>query len=351
MDESLRLIDDPGSSYSFLFGDAFRQSISKPWLLPVLPFTLVKRFSDHRKFMKKSVSNLVRHLILIDSEVIDEDDLKEFQSVLTELDRDVVVNIGSNKNYISTISLLSRINSGDVVVNIGSNKNYISTISLLSRINSGLSSNEWNSYLEDMLTSLIRTQRPSSFIFIGKYPYAGITGMLRRVGESSRTLWIPVRAKEDSLLSRGDRFGFVSSTDTWSKIVKPPLYSQSMVHLHSNLDDGYREKLHENGVELSQVEEKSGILLMPSNDLTDNWPLLEGKIVITIGESTNFIKNLPEYLRSKNIHLNQSSPEEISNIIQRIINSQLESDKVETSLGWRRKILFQSIVDSSFKEI
>lgn len=326
MDESLRLIDDPGSSYSFLFGDAFRQSISKPWLLPVLPFTLVKRFSDHRKFMKKSVSNLVRHLILIDSEVIDEDDLKEFQSVLTELDRDVVVNIGSNKNYISTISLLSRINSG-------------------------LSSNEWNSYLEDMLTSLIRTQRPSSFIFIGKYPYAGITGMLRRVGESSRTLWIPVRAKEDSLLSRGDRFGFVSSTDTWSKIVKPPLYSQSMVHLHSNLDDGYREKLHENGVELSQVEEKSGILLMPSNNLTDNWPLLEGKIVITIGESTNFIKNLPEYLRSKNIHLNQSSPEEISNIIQRIINSQLESDKVETSLGWRRKILFQSIVDSSFKEI
>ena len=326
MDESLRLIDDPGSSYSFLFGDAFRQSISKPWLLPVLPFTLVKRFSDHRKFMKKSVSNLVRHLILIDSEVIDEDDLNEFQSVLTELDRDVVVNIGSNKNYISTISLLSRINSG-------------------------LSSNEWNSYLEDMLTSLIRTQRPSSFIFIGKYPYAGITGMLRRVGESSRTLWIPVRAKEDSLQSRGDRFGFVSSTDTWSKIVKPPLYSQSMVHLHSNLDDGYREKLHENGVELSQVEEKSGILLMPSNDLTDNWPLLEGKIVITIGESTNFIKNLPEYLRSKNIHLNQSSPEEISNIIQRIINSQLESDKVETSLGWRRKILFQSIVDSSFKEI
>ncbi len=326
MDESLRLIDDPGSSYSFLFGDAFRQSISKPWLLPVLPFTLVKRFSDHRKFMKKSVSNLVRHLILIDSEVIDEDDLNEFQSVLTELDRDVVVNIGSNKNYISTISLLSRINSG-------------------------LSSNEWNSYLEDMLTSLIRTQRPSSFIFIGKYPYAGITGMLRRVGESSRTLWIPVRAKEDSLLSRGDRFGFVSSTGTWSKIVKPPLYSQSMVHLHSNLDDGYREKLLQNNVELSQVEEKSGILLMPSNNLTDNWPLLEGKIVITIGESTNFIKNLPEYLRSKNIHLNQSSPEEISNIIQRIINSQLESYKVETSLGWRRKILFQSIVDSSFKDI
>lgn len=325
MDESLRLIDDPGSSYSFLFGDAFRQSISKPWLLPVLPFTLVKRFFEHRKFMKKSVTNLVRHLILIDSEVIDEDDLNEFQSVLTELDRDVVVNIGSNKNYNSTISLLSRINSG-------------------------LSSNEWNSYLEDMLTSLVRTQRPSSFIFIGKYPYAGITGMLRRVGESSRTLWIPVRAKEDSLLSRGDRFGFVSSTDTWPKIVKPPMYSKTMVNLHSDLANEFQEKLLTNNVELSQVEEKSGILLMPSNNLTDNWPLLEGKIVITIGDSTNFIKNLPEYLRSKNIHLNQSSPEEISNIIQRIINSQLRSDKIGTSLGWRRKVLFQTIVDSSFKD-
>ena len=318
MEESLRLIDDPGSSYSFLFCDAFRKSISRTWLLPVLPFTLVKRFSDHRKFMKKSVTNLVRHLILIDSEVIDEDDLNEFQSVLTELDRDVVVNIGSNKDYVSTISLLSRINSG-------------------------LSSNEWNSYLEDMLTSLIRTQRPSSFIFIGKYPYAGITGMLRRVGESSRTLWIPVRAKEDSLSSRGDRFGCVSSAETWSKIVKPPLYSESMVYLHSSLDDGFLDKLEQDGVELSQVEAKCGILLMPSDNLTDNWPLLEGKIVITLGESTNFIKNLPEYLRSKNIHLNQSTPEEISNIIQRIINSQLESDKVETSLSWRRKILFNPL--------
>jgi len=326
VEESLRLTDDPGTSYSFLFGDAFRQSISKPWLLPVLPFTLAKRFSDHRKFLKKSVTNLVRHLILIDSEVIDEDDLNEFQSVLTELDRDVVVNIGSNKNYISTISLLSRINSG-------------------------LSSNEWNSYLEDMLTSLIRTQRPSSFIFIGKYPYAGITGMLRRVGESSRTLWIPVRAKEDALLSRGGRFGFVCSTDTWSKIVKPPSYSQSVVHLHPDLENEYREKLLQSNVELNHVADKSGILLMPSNNLVNNWPLLEGKIVITIGESTSFIRDLPEYLRSKNIHLNQSSPDEICSIIQRIINSQLKSGMVETSSAWRRKVLFQSIIDSSFKAI
>ena len=82
MDESLRLIDDPGSSYSFLFGDAFRQSISKPWLLPVLPFTLIKRLSDHRKFMKNQFQILFRHLILIDSEVIDEDDLNDFQSDL-----------------------------------------------------------------------------------------------------------------------------------------------------------------------------------------------------------------------------------------------------------------------------
>ena len=58
MEESLRLKDDPGTSYSFQFGDAFRKSIGKPWLLPILPFMLVKRFAEHRSFMKKSVTNL-----------------------------------------------------------------------------------------------------------------------------------------------------------------------------------------------------------------------------------------------------------------------------------------------------
>jgi len=326
MEESLRLIDDPGSSYSFQFGDAFRQSISKPWLLPVLPFMLAKRFSNHRKFMKKSVTNLVRHLILIDSEVIDEDDLKQFQSILTELDRDVVVNIGSHKDYVSTISLLSRINSG-------------------------MSSTEWNSYLEDMLTSLIRTQRPSSFIFIGKYPYAGITGMLRRVGESSRTLWIPVRAKEDSIVSRGERFGIVSSLETWSKIVKPPSYSVSTVFVSSDLDSKYEKDLLAAGIEVSKLVEQSGIILTPSSELTSNWPLLEGKIVITIGNPTEFISELPEYLRSKNVHLNSSSPTDILKIVNRIIISENEKSIAEEPTSWRRKALFQSIIDSSFKEL
>ena len=326
MEESLRLIDDPGSSYSFQFGDAFRQSISKPWLLPVLPFMLAKRFSNHRKFMKKSVTNLVRHLILIDSEVIDEDDLKQFQSILTELDRDVVVNIGSHKDYVSTISLLSRINSG-------------------------MSSTEWNSYLEDMLTSLIRTQRPSSFIFIGKYPYAGITGMLRRVGESSRTLWIPVRAKEDSIVSRGERFGIVSSLETWSKIVKPPSYSVSTVFVSSDLDSKYEKDLLAAGIEVSKLVEQSGIILTPSSELTSNWPLLEGKIVITIGNPTEFISELPEYLRSKNVHLNSSSPTDILKIVNRIIISENEKSIAEEPRSWRRKALFQSIIDSSFKEL
>jgi hypothetical protein len=324
MNESLRLIDDPGASYSFLFGDAFRQSISRPWLLPILPFMLVKRFRLHRKGVKKSVNNLVRHLILIDSEVIDEEDLNEFQSILTELDRDVVVNIGSNKNYVSTISLLSRINSG-------------------------LSGNEWNSYLEDMLSSLIRTQRPSSFIFIGKYPYAGITGMLRRVGKSSRTLWIPVRAKEESLTTRGERFGIVSSPDTWSKIVKSPNYSQSTIHIDSELEEVYRSNLLDEGIEVGDFVDQSGILLMPSNQLTSNWPLLEGKKIITIGECTDFIKKLPEYLRSKNVHLNNTSPEEICNIVKRITNSEEMTSKMEGASSRRRKVLFQSIIDSSLK--
>ena len=326
MEESLRLIDDPGSSYSFQFGDAFRQSIAKPWLLPVLPFMLVKRFSDHRKFMKKSVTNLVRHLILIDSEVIDEDDLNQFQSILTELERDVVVNIGSNKDYVSTISLLSRINSG-------------------------MSSTEWNSYLEDMLTSLIRTQRPSSFIFIGKYPYAGITGMLRRVGESSRTLWIPVRAKEDSIVSRGERFGVVSSSQTWPKIVKPPSYSVSTIFVSSNLDPTFEKDITAAGIEVSKLVEQSGVILIPSSELTSNWPLLEGKIVITIGNCTEFISELPEYLRSKNVHLNSASSADILKIVNRIVKSDNEKSITEESTSWRRKALFQSIIDSSFEEL
>ena len=150
-----------------------------------------------------------------------------------------------------------------------------------------MSSTEWNSYLEDMLTSLIRTQRPSSFIFIGKYPYAGITGMLRRVGESSRTLWIPVRAKEDSIVS-WRKIWCCSSSQTWPKIVKPPSYSVSTIFVSSNLDPTFEKDITAAGIEVSKLVEQSGVILIPSSELTSNWPLLEGKIVITIGNCTEF---------------------------------------------------------------
>ena len=112
MEGSIRLVDDPGASFSFQFGDACRFAIGRPWLLPILPIIIGKRFVNHRKLKSKSVTNLVRHLILIDSEVLDEEDLEELGTFLSELDKDVVVNIGSNRDFQSTVSLLSRVNSG-----------------------------------------------------------------------------------------------------------------------------------------------------------------------------------------------------------------------------------------------
>ena len=123
--------------------------------------------------------------------------------------------------------------------------------------------------------------------------------MLRRVGESSRTLWIPVRAKEDSIVSRGERFGVVSSSQTWPKIVKPPSYSASTIFVSSELGTSFEKDIIDAGIEVSKLVEQSGVILIPSSELTSNWPLLEGKIVITIGNYTEFISELPEYLRSK----------------------------------------------------
>ena len=75
-------------------------------LYPGLGYCLC--YHSHREEADQEIHEKVGHKPckasnLIDSEVIDEDDLNEFQSVLTELDRDVVVNIGSNKDYVSTI--------------------------------------------------------------------------------------------------------------------------------------------------------------------------------------------------------------------------------------------------------
>ena len=75
--------------------------------------------------------------------------------------------------------------------------------------------------------------------------------------ENQADTWIPVRAKEDSLSSSGDRFGCVSSAETWSKIVNRR-YTLNQWSIYILVDDGFLDKLEQDGVELSQVEASVG---------------------------------------------------------------------------------------------
>jgi len=149
------------------------------------------------------------------------------------------------------------------------------------------------------------------------------------------------------LLSRSERFGSVASKDTWGRIVNSSPISHSKVHMHEKFSSEYKKTLANSGLELVGLADDCGIIVLPSNELTNTWPLLEGKIVITIGECTNFLMGLPEFLRSKNVHLNSASPTEILRIVERIRTSSMHAGNIDGSPGWRRKELFQSAVNSA----
>lgn len=170
-------------SYSFQFGDAVRECIFRPWKLLLFPLTLVRR---HRKIQKhrRLSESLTDYLFLVDFEKLTPSERVQCQALFSSLTNAIVVTIG------------------DELVENGTHQ--FQSFSFFNKTTSA-----WNNDLENFLEALVTISKPEKFIFIGQYPYSGVTSLLRKVEPVVNTAWIPAHAKDEALRERGPRFGHV----------------------------------------------------------------------------------------------------------------------------------------------
>tara|TARA_B110000211_G_scaffold64291_1_gene73782 strand:- start:1521 stop:2510 length:990 start_codon:yes stop_codon:yes gene_type:complete len=190
----LRIKENPGESISFLIGNTFREVLFKPWKVVILPLTLYKRIRLQREKQRTVLKTNIEILYLVDAESLMEKDFSMYKKILSCRGNDLIATIGD----------------------FGPNVDYL----IPSRKSNVDTKNQWNSDLEKTLESIIASRRPKKFIFIGKYPYAGLLSVIRRLESQKFTAWLPARAQPKAIKERAFRFGSIIE---WDSAMEPAI--------------------------------------------------------------------------------------------------------------------------------
>ncbi|MDB2335592.1 hypothetical protein N9V31_02580 [Candidatus Poseidonia alphae] len=220
----LRIKEDPGSSMSFLIGDTFREALFKPWKLFFLPLMLYRRIRIRRVAEQLILESNVEILYLIDAESLLDNEFKMFEQILASRRNDLIASVGDFET-IMDFSIPSRKSNSDT-------------------------KQQWNNDLEKFVESIIISRRPKKLIFIGKYPYAGLLGIIRRLESQKFTAWLPIRPHPKTIKERSSRFGQIID---WSFEIDPTIeLDLGSVHIDSKVSS-------ESTVEISQWAKEYGL--------------------------------------------------------------------------------------------
>ena len=184
-----------------------RESFLKPWKIPLLPLTLMKR---HRKIQRnKIISNPEKeYLFVVDVGKFTMKEVEQFQTFLSSLSNSVICYIGE-KNIDGATHNFQSPNSTDKSPQV------------------------WNKDLEHLLETIIVSSKPEKFVFIGQYPYAGIMSVLRKIEPIKNTAWISLRAKKIVIDERAQRFGCLLK---WPEVSsKPPPWKKNNVFVSEEI--------------------------------------------------------------------------------------------------------------------
>ena len=253
-------------SYSFQWGDSFREALIRPWRLPFLPYSMWKKHQLIQRYRKNN-SSLTPYLFVIDYQKFSSYDRVQFQTFFNSLpDCEILV-------------------IGDEHVDAASHH-------FPSSRSSSKDKRQWNDDLQRLLTVVIESSRPEKFVFIGQYPYAGIMGVLRTLEPKKDTAWLPVRSKEETIEERSQAFGHLlswpqSSTRKWN-------LNSNKVHI-SHLIDGNVKKLLRSKMSQFQFSEgsqsESKLHFLHEEDIIDDHLEEKQSLAVTI---TNSNRNYQE---------------------------------------------------------
>ena len=190
----LRIEENPSESISFLIGNVLREILFEPWKFVLLPLTLYRRIRRQRSTKQIILESNIDILYLIDAETLSNQEVSKFQQILSSRGNDLIASIGDFDSIVD-YSIPSRKSNTDTKY-------------------------QWNNDLENILASIIASRRPKKLIFIGKYPYAGLLSVVRRLESQVFTAWLPIRSQPKTIKERSSRFGNILD---WKFKVEPAI--------------------------------------------------------------------------------------------------------------------------------
>jgi hypothetical protein len=203
----LRIEENPSESISFLIGNTLREILFQPWKIVFLPLTLYRRIRHQREEKHLVLESNIDILYLIDAETLLNREVREFGQILSSRGNDLIASIGE---FDSTVDY-----------------------SIPSRKSNSDTKYQWNKDLEKILASIIASRRPKILIFIGKYPYAGLLSVLRRLESQVFTAWLPIRSQPKTIKERASRFGNILQ---WKFKVEPAIeLDLNNIHIDSKV--------------------------------------------------------------------------------------------------------------------
>ena len=195
---------DPEDSVSFAVGDELRRAALRPWRLPVLPFSLIRRVSGPSSPSKGF--DPVDALIVLDAEMIRSTDL-----------RGILVSI---RQCFTSYALLA---IGDVDV--------LHVDLSMPRRQGNAESEQWNGLLCNSILHLVRERTPKQLFYVGKFPHAGVRRAIKRIQPDGACVWLSVRGEEAAVAAHGSSFAEVTELDVTSGQAHPTVWVDPTVNL------------------------------------------------------------------------------------------------------------------------
>ena len=268
----IRVNKEAENSYSFAVGDELRKSLVSPWKLPFLPWSLTKRILSHRRSRATigALPYLVDCIFVYDLEKMRLSDQKSFTNQsLNYSENSVGIGIGN--------SLIDA--------------NFRHSIS--TRREMGIEPKEWNELLENFLLGIIRAYRPKKFVFVGKYPYAGLMSVLRKCRTENGFYWIHVRSDYETIEQRSKKF---AKSKPFSYFTDHDTIVRNTIFFDHKPSDNVGKQLKSNGVNIINTPEHAEYLALQHNEYDCKSLLMRNQTIFIAPNAQASLGHIPDFL-------------------------------------------------------
>tara|TARA_Y100001954_G_C15761275_1_gene579249 strand:+ start:111 stop:1067 length:957 start_codon:yes stop_codon:yes gene_type:complete len=268
----IRVNKEAENSYSFAVGDELRKSLVSPWKLPLLPFSLTKRVMSHRNNRSQNAASpsLVDCIFVYDLEKMRLSDQKSFTNQsLNYSESSIGIGIGNSL--------------------IDSNFRH----SIPTRREMDIEAKEWNALLEKFLLGIIRAYRPKKFVFVGKYPYAGLMSVIRKCQTENGFYWIHVRGDAETVEERAEKF---TNSKPISYFTDQDTIVRNTIFFDHTPPEKLGKQLKSNGVNVISTPEHAEYLVLEDNEVNCKNMLMRNQTVFISQSTQSSLGHIPNYL-------------------------------------------------------